>query len=148
VSDPFALPQRLVVSPPLDAPERALVAGLDLWPGRPRGRSPWTLCDQGCCLDLATGTTRPAALDWLRFWMRELLSPRSTAARERAAAAGLVDHRVDGRVLVGAHAPVLLAVAASRVREVRLDDELFPVEEKPRSSPAVVVELSGHRTER
>jgi len=150
VPDPFALPQRLVVSPPLAAPERALVAGLGLWPGRPRGRSPWTVCADGCCLDLATDAPLAAAADWLRFWLRELLSPRAEDARERAAAAGLVAHRVDGRVLVGAQAPVLLAVTASRVREVRLDDELFPVDGAP-TAPADVVELHrsrAHRTER
>lgn len=149
--DPFALPQRLVVSPPLDGAERALVAGLDLWPSRPRGRSPWAPCEDGCCLDLATDAGLVAAAGWLRFWLRELLSPRSAAARERAASVGLADHRVDGRVLVGSPAPVLLAVVASRVREVRLDDELFPVDGEQRSGPATVVELSpgrAHRTER
>lgn len=148
MTDPFALPQRLVVSPPLDAAERALVAGLDLWPGRPRDRTPWTVCDNGCCLDLARGATLASAAGWLRFLLRELLSPRAAAARERAAAAGLAPHRVDGRVLVGVHEPVLLAVAASRVREQRLDDELFPVDGQPRTGPATVVELWGHSTER
>lgn len=150
--DPFALPQRLVVSPPLATSERDLVAGLDLWPGRPRVRSPWTVCAEGCCLDLARGTPVTTAAEWLRFLLRELLSPRSAAARDRAAAAGLLDHRVDGRVLVRAHAPVLLSVSASRVREVRLDDELFPVDGRGRSGPGEVVELHGHppaqRTER
>lgn len=146
--DPFALPQRLVVSPPLDATERALVAGLGLWPGRPRGRSPWTLCADGCCLDLAGGAALDAATAWLRFLLRELLSPRAAAARGRARAAGLADHRVDGRVLVGDPEPMLITVAASRVREHRLDDELFPVDERPRAGRAPVVELRGHRTER
>lgn len=146
--DPFALPQRLVVTPPLDPAELALVHRLALWPGRPRGRSPWRLCADGCCLDLATGATPELAADWLRFVLRELLSPRSAAARERASAAGLRPHRVDGRALVDAHAPVLLAVVASRVRTIRLDDELFPVGERPRPEPAPVVELRGHRTER
>lgn len=146
--DPFALPQRLVVSPPLDDRERALVAGLGLWPGRPRSRSPWSVCDDGCCLDLASGATPPVAGEWLRFLLRELLSPRAAAARERAAGAGLVDHRVDGRVLVGVVAPLLLAVTASRVREVRLDDELFPVDGRAGAGPADVVELHGHSTER
>jgi hypothetical protein len=148
VPDPFALPQRLVVSPPLDAAERALVTGVGLWPGRPRGRSPWTLCDDGCCLDLRGGATAEAATGWLRFLLRELLSPRAGAARVRAAAAGFAHHRVDGRVIVGAPEPVLLAVAASRVREHRLDDELFPLDERPRPERAPVVELRGHRTER
>jgi hypothetical protein len=148
VPDPFAVPQRLVVSPPLDAAERALVGRLVLWPGRPRGRSPWRLCDDGCCLDLAPGASPAVAADWLRFWLRELLSPRAAEARERAASAGLGRHRVDGRVLVDASSPVLLRVTDSRLREVRLDDELFPVEERPRPDPAPVVELRGQRTER
>lgn len=143
MTDPFALPQRLVVSPPLTAPERRLVAGIDLWPGRPRGRSPWSVCADGCCLDLAGDADRAASVAWLRFWLRELLSPRASAARERAEALGLAGHRVDGRVLVGARAPVLLAVAASRVREVLLDDELFPVDEREQAGPAEVVELSA-----
>lgn len=143
MTDPFAVPQRLVISPPLAAPERRFVAGLGLWPGRPRGRTPWTVCADGCCLHLADDATRAAALAWLRFLLRELLSPRAVAARERAAAAGLGGHRVDGRVLVGGHAPVLLAVAASRVREVLLDDELFPVDDREREGPADVVELSA-----
>lgn len=141
--DPFAVPQRLVISPPLDARERALVAGLDLWPGRPRLRSPWSVCADGCCLDLAPDAAPSAAADWLRFLLRELLSPRSAAARERAASAGLADHRVDGRVLVGVPAPVQLAVTASRVRELRLDDELFPVGAGARGGPGEVVELRG-----
>ncbi|WP_244931626.1 hypothetical protein [Nocardioides sp. W7] len=147
MSDPFTLPQRLVVSPPLDASERDLVAGLGLWPGRPRPRSPWSVCADGCCLDLADGVSAGLAEDWLRFLLRELLSPRARVARERAAAVGLQDHRVDGRVLVDVPSPMLIAVRASRVRSLRLDDEQFAVEDRPRAGPGEVVELRRDRAQ-
>lgn len=151
MSDPFALPQRLVVSPPLDAAERDLFAALALWPGRPRSRSPWALCADGCCLELVEGASAGDAEEWLRFLLRELLSPRARVARERAAGVGLHEHRIDGRILVELPVPVLIAVRASRVRTMRLDDELLAAEDRRRAGPGEVVELRtdrAHRTER
>ncbi len=155
--DPSELPQGLAVSPPLAATERAVVASFGpqadvrrLWAGQPHGRSPWASCADGCCLDLALRSEPAEAVAWLRFLLREVLSPRAVASARRTAAAGLPGgHRVDGRVLVGESAPVLVTVAASRVHEVRLDDDHLPLEPRSRSRCAEVVALrEGPHTER
>ncbi|NPC97461.1 hypothetical protein [Nocardioides sp. zg-DK7169] len=166
---PFDLPQRLCLTPAFDARERAVLAGFAtgavrrVWPGQPGARSPWTVCADGCCLMLSDRVGPDTAALWLRFLLRELVAPRSEAARRRAEAAGLVPHRVDGRVLVardqgepgeageprgaaGAGPPRLIRVADSRVRELALDDELVALDERRRpAGRAEVVDLGRHR---
>jgi hypothetical protein len=147
--------ERITVAPPLDPAEAALVGGLAgvgagprrVWPGQPGRRSPWLPCADGCCLVLesrahAGGGSDPAS--WLRFLIREVLAPRSAAALGRADLLGLPGcHRLQGRVLldVDGPRPVLVVVSGNRVRELPLDEELFPLERPPRRAPGEVVPL-------
>ena len=147
--------ERITVTPPLDDAESAVVGGLAgvgdgprrVWRGQPGRRSPWLPCVDGCCLVLEArprlgSEADPAA--WLRFLIREVLAPRSTAARARAAGLGLPgSHRLQGRVLLDRDQPrpTLVVVSSNRVREMRLDEDLFPVEQPPRRAPGEVVPL-------
>jgi hypothetical protein len=131
----------VTVRPALAASEAELVAGLAgagsgprrVWPGQPDRRSPWVPCSDGCCL---VAEPRPGAdpVEWLRFLVRELLSPEAREPKERARRLGLPGaHRVDGQVLLGGVLrPRLLVAVGRRVRVVALDDDLFPLERPPR----------------
>ena len=68
-----------------------------LWPGRPRGWSPWVPCAEGCCLVIGEGDDVDTAAAWLRFLVHTFLRPSArTAALHRL---GLTfDHRVEGHV--------------------------------------------------
>ena len=162
--------ERITISPPLDPDESRLVGGLAgvgegprrVWPGQPGSRSPWLPCADGCCLVLEArphrgGRAAPAA--WLRFLIREVLAPRSEAARARADRLGLPGgHHLQGRVLldVDGPRPLLVVVSSNRVRELPLDEDLFPIERRPRRRPGEVVPLErtsvrtgeGQRAER
>jgi hypothetical protein len=147
--------ERITVEPPLTPAEAALVGGLAgvgdgprrLWPAQPGRRSPWLPCADGCCLVLETrphlgSPADPAA--WLRFLIREVLAPRSAAAVARAERVGLPGgHRLQGRVLldVDGPRPALVVVSSNRVRQLRLDQDLFPVERPPRQGAGEVVPL-------
>jgi hypothetical protein len=147
--------ERITVEPPLDRAEAALVGGLAgvgsgprrVWAGQPSRRSPWLPCLDGCCLVLESRPHRATAADpaaWLRFLIREVLAPRAAASRTRAERLGLPGgHLLKGRVLLDLDGsrPRLLVVTSNRVREVRLDDDLFPVERPPRRAPGEVVPL-------
>ena len=147
--------ERITVAPPLDGAEVALVGGLAgvgdgprrLWPGQPSRRSPWLPCADGCCLVLETRPHLGAGADpaaWLRFLIREVLAPRSKAARARAEQLGLPGgHRLQGRVLldVDRPRPTLVVVSSNRVREMPLDEELVPRGAPPRRGPGEVVQL-------
>ena len=149
--------ERITVEPPLDREEAALVGGLAgvgpgprrVWPGQPGRRSPWLPCVDGCCLVLETRPPSGPAADpvaWLRFLIREVLAPRAASARSRADRLGLPgQHRLQGRVLLDLEGPRprLLVVSSNRVREVPLDDELFPLERPPRRAPGEVVPLES-----
>lgn len=153
--------ERITVEPPLDRVEAALVGGLAgvgdgprrVWAGQPSRRSPWLPCLDGCCLVLETRPHRGTPADparWLRFLIREVLAPRAAQARTRADRLGLPGrHRLRGRVLldVDGPRPTLVVVSSNRVREMRLDDELFPVERPPRRPAGEVVPL-GRTTRR
>lgn len=151
--------ERITISPPLDADESRLVGGLAgvgdgprrVWAGQPSSRSPWLPCADGCCLVLearphlgsrAGGRVDPAT--WLRFLIREVLSPRAAQPRARAERLGLPGgHLLRGRVLldVDGPRPVLVVVSSNRVREMPLDGDLFPRERPPRRAPGEVVPL-------
>ena len=145
--------ERITVAPPLDRAELTLVGGLAgvgegprrLWPGQPSRRSPWLPCHDGCCLVLESRLEAQAdAAAWLRFLIREVLAPRSVAATARADALGLPGgHRLQGRVLLDADGPRprLVVVSANRVRELELDDDLFPLERPSQRGPGEVVRL-------
>ena len=147
--------ERITVEPPLDPAEAALVGGLAgagagprrLWAGQPGHRSPWLPCLDGCCLVLESRPHLAPPADpatWLRFLIREVLAPRAAAARARAGQVGLPGgHRLQGRVLLDLDGPRprLVVVSSNRVREMRLDDELFPVERPPRRPAGEVVPL-------
>jgi hypothetical protein len=147
--------ERITVEPPLDRAESAVVGGLAgvgagprrVWPGQPSRRSPWLPCADGCCLVLESRPHLGSAADpatWLRFLIREVLAPRATEARARADRLGLPGgHRLQGRVLldVDRRLPTLVVVSSNRVREMRLDEDLFPVERPPRRAPGEVVPL-------
>ncbi|WP_205471574.1 hypothetical protein [Nocardioides sp. SYSU D00038] len=146
---PRDLTQLVVVDPPLEPRTRALVAGLAavpgatrvVWPGQPGPRSPWAPCPDGCCLVLCDDD--PGAARWLRFLVRELVAPRAAGPLRRSRRMGLPGgHRLDGRALVehGGSGPVLVVVTHNRVREVPLDDDLFPLR-RPRRGPGEVVPL-------
>lgn len=149
--------ERIAVEPPLDREEAALVGGLAgvgrgprrVWPGQPGRRSPWLPCVDGCCLVLETRPPSGSATDpatWLRFLIREVLAPRAAGPRSRADRLGLPGrHRLLGRVLLDLEGPRprLLVVSSNRVREVPLDDELFPLERPPRRAPGEVVPLES-----
>jgi len=112
---------RLRISPPLSREERTVLEGLAgaegtarrIWAGQPGPRSPWTPCADGCCL--LVGRRRSEATAWLRFLVRELLAPRSAAARDRARRVGLVDHQLEGDVDLGPGGAV--RVRGARVTE-------------------------------
>lgn len=112
---------RLQVQPPLSSDEVAFLAGFTreplerhghhpapaggepsrrvrrLWPGRPRGWSPWVSCTDGCCLVIRDGESVEAAAAWLRFLVHTFLRP--TARRAGLARLGLTfEHTVEGRV--------------------------------------------------
>lgn len=85
---------RLSVTPALESGDATFLAGFArrpgavarIWPGQPGVPSPWTPCDEGCCLILAADqTVVEVAGQWLRFIMTEFLGDR---------------HRVDGWVKV------------------------------------------------
>jgi hypothetical protein len=144
--------QVVTVRPPLSAREVELVAGLagvgpgprQVWPGQPGRRSPWLPCAGGCCL---VADARPGAdpAVWLRFLLREVLSPAARKPRERARRLGLPGgHRVEGRVLLdGVLRPRLLVAVGRRVRVVPLDEDLFPVDPPIRRARGEVVVLKG-----
>ena len=68
-----------------------------LWPGRPRGWSPWVPCAEGCCLVVDQQQPVEAAAEWLRFLVHTFLRP--TARRARLTRLGLTfAHTVEGRV--------------------------------------------------
>ncbi|GAB3254085.1 hypothetical protein [Nocardioides dilutus] len=147
--------ERISITPPLDQREAELVGGLAgagagprrVWPGQPSPRSPWLPCLDGCCLVLECRPNLAPAADpatWLRFLIREVLAPRAAQARARADRVGLPGgHRLQGRVLldVDRPRPRLVVVSSNRVREIALDEELFPVERPPRRAPGEVVSL-------
>jgi hypothetical protein len=147
--------ERITVAPPLDAAETALVGGLAgvgagprrVWPGQPGRRSPWLPCTDGCCLVLESRPHLGSGADpatWMRFLIREVLAPRAAEARARAELLGLPgSHRLQGRVRldVDRPRPRLVVVSSNRVREIALDDNLFPVERPPRRAPGEVVPL-------
>ena len=147
--------ERITVEPPLDQAEAALLGGLAgvgagprrVWRGQPSRRSPWLPCLDGCCLVLESRPQLVCAADpatWLRFLIREVLAPRAAEARARADRLGLPGgHRLRGRVLldVDRGRPRLVVVSSNRVRELQLDDELFPVERPPRRPAGEVVPL-------
>ena len=147
--------QRITVVPPLDDDEVRLLGGLAgvgegprrVWPGQPGRRSPWLTCNDGCCLVLESRPHLGAASEpatWLRFLVREVLAPRAAAPRARAAELGLSGgHRLDGRVLldVDGPRPVMVVVSGNRVREMPLDDDLFPLERPPPKKAGEVVSL-------
>ena len=119
------LKRSVTVEPPLEAHEIELLrslAGVGLvrriWRGQPGSRSPWLPCGGGCCLVAQHRSARDLAV-WMRFLLRELLSPRTTASVSRAAAAGLLGgHRVSGQVEVKAGATSrLVVVRSNRVTE-------------------------------
>ena len=109
---------RLRVRPPLSAEEVDFLAGFSreplaphdgepaaavparvrrLWPGRPRGWSPWVSCTRGCCLVIRDGGSVDAAAAWLRFLVHTFLRP--TARRARLRRLGLTfEHTVEGQV--------------------------------------------------
>lgn len=154
--------ERITVEPPLDRAEAAVVGGLAgvgagprrVWPGQPGRRSPWLPCRDGCCLVLESRPHLGVAADpatWLRFLIREVLAPRAAQSRARAERLGLPGgHRLRGRVLldVDRARPTLVAVSSNRVREMQLDDELFPVERPPRRPAGEVVPLEKATTGR
>lgn len=112
---------RLLITPPLAPDEREVLDGLAgteetahrIWAGQPGPRSPWRPCASGCCLVL--GGRRGEATTWLRFLVREVLAPRSVAARDRATRAGLVAHQLDGDLDLGPSGA--LRVRGTRVTE-------------------------------
>jgi hypothetical protein len=152
--------ERITVAPPLDPAEIELVGGLAgvgagprrVWPGQPGRRSPWLPCADGCCLVLESRPHLGAGAGpatWLRFLIREVLAPRSAASRARADLLGLPGgHRLQGRVLLDAdrQRPVLVVVSSNRVRELPLDEDLFPLERPPRRAPGEVVPLDRTTT--
>jgi hypothetical protein len=109
---------RLRVQPPLSSAEVAFLASFSreplerhagdrlrdigprvrrIWPGRPRGWSPWVPCTEGCCLVTRDGESVDAAAAWLRFLVHTFLRP--TARRARLGSLGLTfEHTVEGRV--------------------------------------------------
>lgn len=147
--------ERISITPPLDRAEAEVVGALAgvgagprrVWAGQPSARSPWLPCADGCCLVLESRPHLGAAADpatWLRFLIREVLAPRAVLARARAGRLGLPGgHRLKGRVLldVDGPRPRLVVVSSNRVRELRLDDDLFPVERPPRRARGEVVPL-------
>jgi len=147
--------ERITVDPPLDGTEVTLLGGLAgvgdgprrVWPGQPGRRSPWLPCVDGCCLVLETRPHLGAGADpaeWLRFLIREVLAPRSKAARARTEGLGLAGgHRLAGRVVldVDRPRPTLVVVSSNRVREMPLDEDWFPVEQPPPRGPGEVVQL-------
>jgi hypothetical protein len=152
--------QVVTVRPPLAPREVELVAGLagvgsgprQVWPGQPGRRSPWLPCAGGCCL-VAEPRSRAEPAQWLRFLVREVLSPVAREPRERARRTGLPGgHHVEGRVLLdGVLGPRLLVATGRRVRVVPLDEDLFPVEPPTRRARGEVVDLadrSGTTAER
>lgn len=152
--------ERITVTPPLDPAEAALVGGLAgvgpgprrVWPGQPGRRSPWLPCADGCCLVLESRPHLGVGADpatWLRFLIREVLAPRSAAARARADLLSLPGgHRLHGRVLLDVDRlrPVLVVVSSNRVRELPLDEDLFPLERPPRREAGEVVPLERTTT--
>lgn len=108
------LGDRLRVTPSLDVGDREFLAGFApqpgavarIWPGQPAVPSPWTPCEQGCCLVLVpTRMAAEAAGQWLRFMVGEFLGER---------------HRLDGRLVVPglrARGSTLLIVEAGEVFE-------------------------------
>lgn len=149
--------EHVTVTPPLSRAEAAVVGGLAgvgdgprrLWPRQPGHRSPWLPCLEGCCLAVESQPHRDAGGDpatWLRFLIRELLAPRSGPALARARSIGLAGgHRLQGRVLLDLDRsrPRLVVVSGNRVREMVLDEDLFPLERPPRRTPGEVVPLDG-----
>jgi hypothetical protein len=112
----------VTVRPPLAAGELELVAGFagvgagprSLWPGQPGPRSPWVPCADGCCL-VAEGGHGTDPVRWLRFLVREVLSPQARDARERAARFGVPGgHQVEGRVVLKGPLEDHVLVAAGR----------------------------------
>lgn len=86
-----------------------------LWPGRPRGWSPWVSCTEGCCLVIRDGESVDVAAGWLRFLVHTFLRP--TARRVRLTRLGLTfEHTVEGRVWFEVEGDRLYLVSVTRNR--------------------------------
>ncbi len=127
---------RLRVHPPLNSEEMSFLAGFSreplarhdggsaaepaprvrrIWPGRPRGWSPWVSCTEGCCLVIRDGESVETAACWLRFLVHTFLRP--TARRARLIRLGLTfEHQVEGRVWFEADGDRFYLVSVRRNR--------------------------------